>query len=235
MTLPKPGDYVAKLNDRIVIYEAGSGALCAALPCIISQGDSTGFTTKATVVLVKSDGTILSNAVDNLKAVFGWDGADPFTLMDNDYKDIEFMLADCKHEEYEGKINFKPGWVNPLGGGMKMPEPADRRSVLAKYGSKFRALAGGAPVSSPSPQKKTPPPPAKKSAATPPPAENSSTATMDQAWEALCESNPKMAETDLQNLWFSELKGMFPGKTNSDLSPQDWGALKEKFTDNVPA
>ena len=42
-----------------------------------------GFTFKHTLVLVKADGTIQTKTTDTLKAVFGWDGVDPFWLMDN--------------------------------------------------------------------------------------------------------------------------------------------------------
>jgi len=235
MNLPPPGDYVAKLNGRIVVYEAETGALCAALPCAISQGPHAGFTSKATVVLVKSDGTVLANALDNLKAVFGWDGLDPFVLMDSDYPDIEFKLADCKHDDYDGRTNFKPGWVNPLGGGMKMPEPADRRTVLAKYQSKFRALAGGTPISAPSAAAKTTAPPPAKKTAPPPPPQTGPTATMEEAWGALCEANQGQPEEKLHKVWFAEIERQFPGKTNSDLTPHEWGKVKEKFADNVPA
>ena len=47
----------------------------------------------------------------------------------------------------KGGVYFKSQWLNPLGGGMKTPVAADRRSVLAKYGSKFAALAHSAPQS----------------------------------------------------------------------------------------
>jgi hypothetical protein len=226
MQLPPPGDYVAKLNARMVVYEAKSQALCIAIPCIISQGDHTGFTTKATVTLVKSDGTVMTNGLENLKTIFGWDGLDPFALMDSDYKDIEFALAECKHENGEdSKTYFKAGWVNALGGGMKMPEAADRRSVLAKYGSKFRALAGGAAVKPAAPKAAVPALPKPAPAAPTGPA-----ATMEEAWEACCKNNVGNEEPS----WFAAMASMFPGKTNTNLTPQDWGRLKAHFSDNVP-
>lgn len=236
MQLPNPGDYVAKLNGRIVLTEAKTtGSLLAVLPCVIAEGEHVGFKTYANVCIVKSDGAILTNNMDNLKAIFGFDGTDPFVLMDNDYADITFMLAGCKHEEYEGKMQFKPGWVNPLGGGMKMPEPADRKKWLAKCGSKFRALAGGSPVAAP--KKPSSPPAPKQKAATPPPPlpPSGPTATMTEAWDTYCEQNPTMEENARQDNWFKEIELLFPGKNNSDLSPHDWGKLKEHFEDNVPA
>jgi hypothetical protein len=80
MEIPNEGKYVCKLNGQIVIYEASTGSLCGAVPCVMVDS---GFTFKHTLVLVKSDGTIQTRTTDTLKSVFGWDGTDPFSLMDN--------------------------------------------------------------------------------------------------------------------------------------------------------
>ena len=71
MEIPQEGKYVCKLNGQLVIYEATTGSLCAAVPCVMVE---TGFTFKHTMVLVKSDGTIQTKTTDTLKGVFGWDG-----------------------------------------------------------------------------------------------------------------------------------------------------------------
>ena len=80
MEIPQEGKYVCKLNGPMVIYEASTGSLCAAVPSVMVDS---GFTFKHTMVLVKADGTIQTKTTDTLKSVFGWDGVDPFWLMDN--------------------------------------------------------------------------------------------------------------------------------------------------------
>ena len=99
MEIPNEGKYVCKLNAPLVIYEASTGSLCAAVPCVVvsptpgnaspanGPTDAVGFTFKHTMVLVKADGTIMTKSTDTLKAVFGWDGVDPFWLMDHSLDD----------------------------------------------------------------------------------------------------------------------------------------------------
>ena len=155
MEIPNEGKYVCKLNGQLVIYEASTGSLCGAVPCVMvgsatpanSPADAVGFTFKHTLVLVKADGTIQTKTTDTLKAVFGWDGVDPFWVMDNSIdggamREVEFEIVGGPETGDKGGVYFKSQWLNPVGGGMKTPAAADRRSVLAKYGGKFAALAG---------------------------------------------------------------------------------------------
>src|SRR3974377_2364839 len=98
---------------------------------------------------VKADGTIQTKTTDTLKAVYGWDGADPFWLMDNSedgapMRAVDFEIVGGPETGDKGGQYFKSQWLNPLGGGSKTPMAADRRSVLAKYGNKFKALASSA-------------------------------------------------------------------------------------------
>src|SRR6478609_1246123 len=104
MNIPPPGDYIAKTNGQIIIGEASTGALMADIPYVISQGDHAGFTGKALVCIAKKDGTIQTNAVDNLVAAFSMPlPFDPFWLMDQTFPETEFSLNQCIHEEYENK------------------------------------------------------------------------------------------------------------------------------------
>lgn len=248
------GRFVAKLagasedsKSGIVVYETQKGALCAAIPCVVNEGDMVGEKIKTTMTIVKSDGTLMERTISTLKEVFGWDGQNPFDLMDNSYEEVQFQIevemeigVDSKTgEQIKDEQTGEPVWfpkvkyLNPLGGkSINMPEAADRKSVLAKYGSKFRALSGGAPVKTPAkaptapPAKKTPPP-----APPAPPAPVGPTATMEEAWAACCEHNQDNSEA----VWAEVFERMFPGKTNSDLKPHDWGNLKSKFEDDIPA
>ena len=189
MEIPNEGKYVCKLNGPMVIYEASTGSLCAAVPSVMVDS---GFTFKHTMVLVKADGTIQTKTTDTLKAVFGWDGVDPFWLMDQSedggaMRSVEFEIVGGPETGDKGGQYFKSQWLNTLGGGMKTPQAANRQSVLAKYGNKFQALAGVAAKAAPAvpkapPRAQTPPPIA--------PGGPPQGATMEEAWAQLNESNP---------------------------------------------
>jgi hypothetical protein len=236
MEIPQEGKYVCKLNGQLVIYEASTGSLCAAVPCAMTD---TGFTFKHTMVLVKADGTIQTKTTDTLKAVFGWDGADPFWLMDNSedggaMRAVEFEIVGGPETGDKGGQYFKSQWLNPLGGGMKTPAAADRRSVLAKYGNKFQALAGVAaqqhrPTTAPAPKV-----PTATRASQPPPPPGTVTATMEEAWAALNEAEAGKSPEDVEKIWFETIARLFPNKSNTDLKPHEWGKLKAEFADAIP-
>ena len=242
MEIPNEGKYVCKLNGPLVIYEASTGSLCAAVPSVMVDS---GFTFKHTMVLVKADGTIMTKSTDTLKAVFGWNGEDPFWLMDNSLDDgamraVEFEIVGGPETGDKGGQYFKSQWLNPLGGGLKTPEAANRQSVLAKYGGKFKALAGtgkqnvsggapattgGAPV--------LPMPKVPRVPSTPP--QTLQSATMEEAWAALNENNPGKDAATIEKLWFDTIAKLFPNKSNTDLKVHEWGRLKAEFEkDELP-
>lgn len=244
MEVPQEGRYVCKLNGQLVIYEASTGSLCGAVPCVM-VGAATpahdGFTFKHTLVLVKADGTIQTKTTDTLKAVFGWDGADPFWLMDNSedggpMRSVEFEIVGGPETGDKGGQYFKSQWLNPVGGGMKTPAAADRRSVLAKYGSKFQALAGVTGERSPTvrtnPTGPTPPPFPRTPTIAPPP--GALTATMEEAWLALNEHNSGKDPAVMEKVWFDTIARLFPNKSNTELKPHEWGKLKAEFADELP-
>lgn len=259
MEIPQEGKYVCKLNGQLVIYEASTGSLCAAVPCVVAappasaEADTVGFTFKHTMVLVKADGTIQTKTTDTLKAVFGWDGVDPFWLMDNSadggaMRDVEFEIVGGPETGDKGGQYFKSQWLNPLGGSTKTPAAADRRSVLAKYGNKFRALAGAAPSAErgtrsaeqgtgnmpggtvAAPRANVPP------RATTPPSLPATRliATMEEAWAALNDAQAGQPPEAIEKLWFETIARLFPNKSNADLKPHEWGKLKAEFADDIP-
>lgn len=249
MEIPQEGKYVCKLNGQLVIYEASTGSLCGAVPCVMvgsatpanSPADAVGFTFKHTLVLVKADGTIQTKTTDTLKAVFGWNGADPFWLMDNSedggpMRAVEFEIVGGPETGDKGGQYFKSQWLNPLGGGMKTPAAADRRSVLAKYGSKFAALAGvTATAAKPAPAvPKAPPVPKPAPVAPPPSGPPQGAATMEEAWAALNEAQSGKAADVIEKVWFDTIARLFPNKSNTDLKPHEWGKLKAEFEDAIP-
>lgn len=240
MEIPQEGKYVCKLNGQLVIYEASTGSLCGAVPCVMVDS---GFTFKHTLVLVKADGTIQTKTTDTLKAVFGWDGVDPFALMDNSVdggamRDVEFEIVGGPETGDKGGQYFKSQWLNPLGGSMKTPAAADRRSVLAKYGSKFQALAGAGTQTARADARPTAPSIPKARGSTPPPSGPPQgapqVATMEDAWATLNEANPGKPAEALEKIWFDTIAKLFPNKSNTDLKPHEWGKLKAEFADAIP-
>ena len=257
MEIPQEGKYICKLNGPLVIYEASTGSLCGAVPCGVvgsatpgnmnpanSPADAVGFTFKHTLVLVKADGTIQTKTTDTLKAVFGWDGADPFALMDNSVdggamRDVEFEIVGGPETGDKGGQYFKSQWLNPLGGSMKTPAAADRRSVLAKYGNKFAALAVSATTGKSAREDARPTTAPKVPTATrasqPPPVPMAvAPSTMEEAWATLNEANPGKPAEALEKIWFDTIAQLFPNKSNTDLKPHEWGKLKAEFADAIP-
>ena len=241
MEIPSDGKYLCKLNDQVVPYEAKTGSLCLAMPCVVqSPPEHVGFTFKHTMVLVKADGTVQTKSVDTLKEVFGWSGEDPFWFMDESLdggklREIEFEIVGGPETGDKGGQYFKSQWLNPLGGGLKKPEAANRQSVLAKYGNKFKALASvSAPASKPSAPTAPPvpkAPPVRKAAPSGPP----QGATMDEAWAALNAANPGKAPAVVEKLWFDTISKLFPNKSNTDLKLHEWALLKAEFEkDELP-
>ena len=241
MEIPNEGKYICKLNGPLVIYEASTGSLCGAVPCVMVE---TGFTFKHTLVLVKADGTIQTKTTDTLKAVFGWDGVDPFALMDNSVdggamRDVEFEIVGGPETGDKGGQYFKSQWLNPLGGSMKTPAAADRRSVLAKYGNKFAALAVSATTGKSAREDARPTTAPKVPTATrasqPPPVPMAvAPSTMEEAWATLNEANPGKSPVDVEKIWFDTIAKLFPNKSNTDLKPHEWGKLKTEFADAIP-
>jgi hypothetical protein len=245
MEVPQEGKYVCRLAGQLVIYEATTGSLCAAVPCVMVD---TGFTFKHTLVLVKSDGTIQTKTTDTLRAVFGWDGVDPFWLMDSSedgglMRDVEFDIVGGPDTSEKGTLYFKSQWLKPLGSGMKTPPAADRRAVLAKYGRKFAAVAGAGSQKSEAGSQKVPNtvpgpkvPTAPKSAPTlpPPGMPGVAAATMEEAWAELNTVEAGKTPEEIEAVWFETIARLFPNKSNTDLKPHEWGKLKAAFADAIP-
>jgi hypothetical protein len=254
------GKYKAKLSgpteqskSGIIIYETTKGALCAAVPCTVDEGGADdGKELKNTLTIVKQDGTVNTKNIDTLKAIFGIGGTieSIFGLMDNEFPEARFeiVVEGQQGENEDGTPTVdKEGnpvlfsrikWLNALGAGIKMPEPADRKSVLAKYGSKFRALAGGAPAKAPAASKPGAPgkPPTATSKKSPPPsAKTLPPSTMDECWEIHCSNTESMTDQERTDIWFSTIRGLL-GETidTGVMTPDQWGKVKDKLADNVP-
>jgi hypothetical protein len=114
---------------------------------------------------------------------------------------------------------------------------ADRRSVLARYGTKFQALAGaGGQRTEGGGQRsatRVPPVPSGAGRLTAPPL-GMATATMEEAWAALNETQSGKAADVIEKVWFDTIARLFPNKSNTDLKPHEWGKLKAEFKDEIP-
>lgn len=146
------GTYAARPGAASV-YESEKGALVLALVVKIENGPEL----KSYHTLVNRDGSINTRTVDNLKAWSGWNGVDPFWFMENDLTGLEVEVVIVNEPGFTdpSKLFPKVKWVNPPGGGNKMPESADRGAILAKYGAKFRAVAGGVAVGAVAPPRRS--------------------------------------------------------------------------------
>jgi hypothetical protein len=138
------GTYAARPGQARV-YENDKGSLVACIEMHIDGGP----VLKSFHTLAKADGTLMTRTIDNLKAWSGWDGTDPFWLTDNDLTGIpvEVVVENQPGMSDPTKMYASVKWVNPPGGGGSgMAENGDRRAILAKYGAKLRANAGGVAV-----------------------------------------------------------------------------------------
>ncbi len=188
--------------------------------------------------LVAKDGTVLGKNIENLKSIFGWDGIDPlwFEVTDLAYIEFDVVIEDAADLKDPSKIYSKIKWMNPKGGGptTERPKTIDKSTLAAKFGSKLRAMAGPQkPTAPPRPAAPTahvahtpPPPPA-------PPVATGKTSTLDAAWGELCGTMAGEPDDKIKEVWFQRIGELFPGKGNN-LTPEEWEAVRDSFTDNVP-
>lgn len=168
IVLPSAGvSWPAKLTGLPVIYETEAKALCVAFQLALVGSDAP-WRGRHTETLVTRDGVAREKVIANLKRIFPtYDGVNPYgmvytnpeepddtQLTEIDIESIAIEIVgehetipaktdpDTGAEIYPERLAFKVQWMNPAGGGVKMPEPADRKSILSRYGSKFRALGG---------------------------------------------------------------------------------------------
>lgn len=232
------GTYTARACAGSV-WESDKGALMLTLDLEITDETHPGQRLFSRQCIVQRDGTVSEITVENLRAAFGWDGADPFWFEDyNHYMDREIEIV-VVHETYNGKDYAAVKYINAPGGGRTMPKSADRKTIMAKYGAKFRALSQtSAPTrttNSAPPQPGPPTPPPTRTASTPPPAAAKvEPSDMNEAWATLCDANPSASHETLTKIWQDTIADLFKGKDNSDLTPEDWGIAKLKFEDDVP-
>lgn len=246
-TIPNPGTYPAKAVTPLRVYKTDEGALCCAI-LVAVLGSDVAWQGKHTVTLGKKSGELQTKTIDNLKRIFGWDGQNPFDLEDMDVSAIEFEI-EGEHSAYtppgdnqEERTVFKIRYMNPPGGGANMPEAVgDRKTVLAEWGSKFKAHSASKPAPKPAGSTAS----AAPKAATPKPASSgppgrrapstgsqttatARTATQEEVWQALIKANPGADEATLGEKYYAIQDELFPD-ANGQLDPQQWGQVATKL------
>ena len=251
--LPKAGTHTALLNAAPVPYEAESGAFCLAMPVKLTNSE-VEWSGKHTLTLVKSDGTPMTRSADTLKQIFGWDGkleslfdlCESEAILEMPFEIVgEHKVLPPKADDPEGesKTIFSSVYMNPIGGSAKMPEAADRKSMLAKYGSKFKAISGGAakpaaakaaaaPATKAAAPAKAASAPAAKAAVSGPPGRKSTaavprTSTQDEVWAAIVAANPDLDDTAQAQAYYDAIEAVVEGGSADpgSLTLQNWGQI----------
>ena len=233
------GTYRARPKSASVYESPKSGALVLALVHELDGGGEI----KSYHTLALADGEIRPREIESLKKWSGWDGSDPYWFMDTGLTGLEVELVVENEPGFNDptKVFPKVKWVNPCGGGNGggLPEAADRRAVLAKYGSKFRAVAGGVPLAARAPAKPAaqaaPPAPARRNlvapALPPQPAARKAAATQTGAWNRLNELAGAMRREEIEAAWFECVDGT--GMDQSDMTAEGWAqvtaAIERRF------
>lgn len=226
--LPEPGTYPAR-TDKGVIYETDGGALMAAFDCRIDEQTSI----VARMCMFSKSGDAQQGTIRSLREAFGWDGTDPFWFQDTDLSQMDIEIVVEMETGQDGVERPRVRWINRPGGGHGMPEPGDRRAILAKYGARFRALAGGSavkPQSSPTTSAPRQAPPTAPKTAPPVasggPARHVKPASLQEAWDAVCQSPAAsmVPEDKLTAAWFDILARLVK-KDQAECSPEDWGLV----------
>jgi len=239
------GTYAARPGAASV-YESQGGALVLALVVKVADGPEL----KSYHTLVNKDGAINTRTVDNLKAWSGWDGADPFWFMEHDLSNVDVEVVISNEPGFQDPTRMFPKvkWINPPGGsGSGVPEAADRRTVLAKYGAKFRALAGGVPVvarpaqrSDAGGQQSVGPRPAAAATETARPAAAPypmrpvlpvpvrppviAGGTQAAAWGRLCQLGVNLTPDNREAIWFACVDAT--GMDQVDMTPAGWAQVQ---------
>lgn len=197
------------------VYENEKGSLVLCM-----EIDVEGEMLRHYAAIATAENGINVRTVERLKAMFGWDGIDPFWFVDNG--------ADYAEREVEATIELKQGrngdrffanikYLDPPGGGAgggDMPAAGNRAGLLAKYGAKFRAIAGGVPAKPAAP----PAPPVQKTLP-PAPAKPAKKSDQMECWSKFCDAGGTEAG------WFKMLSEAVPGVDQGDLTPADWGRV----------
>lgn len=168
--------------------------------------------------LVKKDGNVNEFVVKQLQEALGWNGKTA-SLVDG--WDATPCQITVQEDEYEGVVRHKVQWMRAYDAepptGLRKADANSAKSKLATYESKFRAICStGKPKK---PATKRPPPITKP--------KTNGKCTKEQAWEAFTAYRGKddLPPKDLAEQWVRICGELFPGKTEDEYTPEDWGRI----------
>lgn len=205
-----------------VLTEKATGTLELAMRCKVGNAEIIAYQ-----YLVAKDGTPSERTIRTLREATGWDGQLE-TICEGEWPLVQIVVED---EIYQERERRRVKWVNPNNSEGAGPLKGDDiKALAAKYGAKFRALAGGVPASKAPPKPATKADPKPKAAPKPapkPPAEDES--TLDECWKMLTDAFPGAEQAALEKQWFDTLTAAVPGKHQAGFDAADWGKVKAKI------
>jgi hypothetical protein len=220
------GKYGAVSNSASV-YEK-DGKLIVAMEFCVGEENTM---LRKYFVLFKSDGSPNLSDYNLIREFSGWDGLDPYWIQENAGAEWPVEVVIAWEPGYKDPSKLFPAikWVNAVGGAA-MPESSDRATIMARFGSKLRGLAGPQPVqnSRHTPVKKTAPsaPPARvppPAPTRPPPGGVNHTQT--SCWDALQSGQPNASQAELEALWYSIVTG-----DQATMTSADWAKVAEAIS-----
>lgn len=189
--------------------------------------------------LVCKDGTLNEITMDNLKKATGWTGGDPFWLDTEDLSTIWVQLK-IEFETYEGKTRPRIKYINHVdstGVGVEPASDKERKAIMAQFGAKFRATAGGTPRPAPAPKAGTKPTtaaPAKKSEPVPAADPVPDGISKDEAWAKFSGMfGKKTTEKHIESEWTRCLNLQLPGKEDEQITPVEWATFCVNAKSNI--
>jgi hypothetical protein len=220
------GKYGAVSNSASV-YEK-DGKLIVAMEFCVGEENTM---LRKYFVLFKSDGSPNLSDYNLIREFSGWDGLDPYWIQENAGAEWPVEVVIAWEPGYKDPSKLFPAikWVNAVGGAA-MPESSDRATIMARFGSKLRGLAGPQSVQNPrhTPVKKTAPsaPPAR----VPPPAPirpppGGVNHTQTSCWDALQSGQPNASQAELEDLWYSIVTG-----DQATMTSADWAKVAEAIS-----
>lgn len=224
----QPGRYPARATGTASVYENAKGSLVLAMEFYVEGQALKWLTTLAT-----EDNGINIRTVEKLKTCFGWDGIDFFWFVEHPEAYIERDVeVTVEHRQGDKATFVNIAFVDPPGGSVNIPAPGNKASLLAKYGSKLRAISGGTPAKPAAPAVKppvkSPPPIAPKK-----PDTTNSPSNQMAVWGRFTEVHEGKSPDEISALWFALIEQHFPGVDQGDLTPDQWGHLFDQL-DQIP-
>lgn len=111
--------------------------------------------------IIKTDGTLNQKGVESLMKAMRWSGNVEDLVEGSGWKPQPCQIT-VEKQTYNGVESLKVNWINEWnsegGGGLKVADAGNVKSLAAKHGAKLRAIAGNLTRNSPPSPAKTPPP-----------------------------------------------------------------------------